>query len=114
MTRQVRGQLRAADTDRDAIAERLAAAMAEGRLEAEEYEQRLGQAYAAKTYADLGRLVADLPASTQSTQRSASALPGAAPERTAQHPLETITAWMAGLPIGCLVLAVVLIVASVG
>lgn len=110
MIRQ-RDQLRAADSDRDAIAERLAAAMAEGRLDAHEYEQRLEEAYAAKTYADLGPLVTDLP---DSTQRSASSLPAAAPERTAQHPLETITAWIAGLPIGCLVLAVVLIVASVG
>ncbi|MGH8823735.1 MAG: DUF1707 SHOCT-like domain-containing protein [Jiangellaceae bacterium] len=53
--------LRAADADRDAIVERLASAMGEGRLRPEEYPERVEQAYSAKTYAELDRLVADLP-----------------------------------------------------
>lgn len=56
-----RVQLRAADADRDAIVERLATAMSEGRLQLDEYQERLEQAHAAKTYADLDRLIADLP-----------------------------------------------------
>jgi Domain of unknown function (DUF1707) len=53
---------RAADADRDAIAEWLRVAAAEGRIEPWELEERLGQAYSAKTYGELGILVADLPA----------------------------------------------------
>jgi hypothetical protein len=107
--RQTRDQLRAADADRDAIAEQLAAAMAEGRLEADEYQQRLEQAYAARAYADLARLVTDLPTAAQ---HGTPALPRPVPEPTAPRPAEAITAWITGLPIGCLILAVVLIVAS--
>ena len=53
---------RAADVDRDAVAERLRIAAREGRLEPWELEDRIGQAYRAKTYGDLDALVADLPA----------------------------------------------------
>jgi Domain of unknown function (DUF1707) len=52
---------RAADADRDAVAERLRVAAGEGRIEPWELEERLGQAYRAKTYGDLATLVADLP-----------------------------------------------------
>jgi hypothetical protein len=54
--------LRASDADRDAIAERLRAAAVEGRLEPDELEERLHRALRARTYGDLRRLVADLPA----------------------------------------------------
>ena len=53
---------RAADVDRDAVAERLRVAASEGRLEPWELDDRLGRAYAAKTYGDLETLIADLPA----------------------------------------------------
>jgi hypothetical protein len=53
---------RAADTDRDAVADRLRAAAREGRIEPWELEERLGQAYRAKTYGELAILLADLPA----------------------------------------------------
>ncbi len=56
---------RAADADRDAVAERLRIAAADGRIELEELDERLGQAYRAKTYGDLAVLVADLPAQPQ-------------------------------------------------
>jgi Domain of unknown function (DUF1707) len=53
---------RAADTDRDAVAERLRIAAREGRIEPWELEERLDQAYRAKTYGELATLLADLPA----------------------------------------------------
>lgn len=53
--------MRAADSDRQAIAERLRAALDEGRLDLHEYDERLQRAYAARTYADLDGLVSDLP-----------------------------------------------------
>ncbi len=53
---------RAADADRDAVAERLRVAAREGRIELWELEERLDQAYRAKTYGELATLLADLPA----------------------------------------------------
>ncbi|MGK5680787.1 DUF1707 SHOCT-like domain-containing protein [Actinoplanes sp. URMC 104] len=56
-----RENMRAADEDRRKVADRLSAALGEGRLDLAEYDERLQGAYAAKTYADLDRLLADLP-----------------------------------------------------
>ncbi|MEJ2884816.1 DUF1707 SHOCT-like domain-containing protein [Actinomycetospora aeridis] len=56
------GELRAGDADREAVAEILRTALGEGRLELTEVDERLAQTYAARTYADLEPLVADLPA----------------------------------------------------
>ena len=56
-----RNQLRASDSDRDAVVERLRDAAAEGRLEHVELDARVEQALTAKTYADLAALTADLP-----------------------------------------------------
>lgn len=53
--------LRISDADRHAVSERLRDAAAEGRIDLEELEERLEQAYAAKTYGDLAPLTADLP-----------------------------------------------------
>jgi hypothetical protein len=54
--------LRASDADRDAVAERLRGAAVEGRLEPDELEERLHAALRARTYGELHRLLADLPA----------------------------------------------------
>ena len=59
--RDRRNELRAADSDRDAVVERSRDAAAEGRLEHTELDARLAQALTAKTYADLAALTADLP-----------------------------------------------------
>ena len=55
--------LRAADTDRQAVAAALGRAMSDGRLTMEEYDERLAKAYAAKTYGELEQLTTDLPTS---------------------------------------------------
>src|SRR3954447_4241381 len=54
------GQLRASDADREAAAERLRQACLEGRLDSDELDGRLGEAYAARWTADLQRLTADV------------------------------------------------------
>jgi hypothetical protein len=59
-----RDALRAADVDRNFVAERLREALNAGRLDLTEYDERLQQAYAARTYGDLKSLLADLPAVT--------------------------------------------------
>ncbi|MBQ1026867.1 DUF1707 domain-containing protein [Micromonospora sp. C95] len=53
--------MRAADADRQAVAERLRVALDEGRLDLHEYDERLQRAYGARTYAELDALVSDLP-----------------------------------------------------
>lgn len=54
--------MRASDADRTAVAQRLKGAVDEGRLGLGDYDERLQQAYAARTYAELDRVTADLPA----------------------------------------------------
>ncbi|WP_336206274.1 DUF1707 SHOCT-like domain-containing protein [Nonomuraea sp. LPB2021202275-12-8] len=55
-------QIRASDADRERIAQQLQQAFTEGRLDHLELEDRLGLALTAKIYADLTKLVEDLPA----------------------------------------------------
>ena len=57
-----RGKMRAADADRDRVVGFLGTAYSEGRLSKDEYDARMESAFAARTYADLDQLVADLPA----------------------------------------------------
>lgn len=52
---------RAGDTDRIQIAQLLAYAAEQGRLQPKDYEDRLTRAYAATTYEELDQLRADLP-----------------------------------------------------
>lgn len=52
--------LRASDADREAVVERLHLAATEGRLDADELEERIASAYAAKFCTDLDRLVVDI------------------------------------------------------
>lgn len=56
-----RDGMRAADADREATADRLRAALGEGRLDLHEYDERVQRAYAARTYAELDTLLTDLP-----------------------------------------------------
>jgi Domain of unknown function (DUF1707)/Domain of unknown function (DUF4190) len=57
--------LRASDADRERAVDLLRTAFVEGRLTNEEYDERVAQAYSARTYGDLTSLIADLPASPQ-------------------------------------------------
>ena len=54
-------QLRASNSDRQAVVDRLQNAFVEGRLQLHEYDERVALAYQAVTYADLDALFADLP-----------------------------------------------------
>src|SRR5690348_15400329 len=56
-----RSTMRASDADREHVADRLREAAVEGRLIAEELEDRLARALRARTYGDLDPLVSDLP-----------------------------------------------------
>ena len=69
-----RATLRASDADREHVAERLRKATGEGRLLAEELEERLGAALSARTYGELDSLVADLPGDRLEHRRSGSSI----------------------------------------
>jgi hypothetical protein len=57
-----RSDLRASDADRSAVAQRLQVAVDQGRLTLTDYDERLQQVYGARTYGELERVTADLPA----------------------------------------------------
>ncbi len=67
-------QTRASDSDRDAAAGLLNEAFAEGRLTADEHDQRLSAAYAARSWQQLRQLTADLPAPPGAADRMAPAV----------------------------------------
>ena len=58
---QIEPSLRASDDDREQVAERLRHAATEGRLSVDELGQRVDAVYAARTVAELDKLVSDLP-----------------------------------------------------
>lgn len=77
-------ELRASDADRERVVERLRDAVAEGRLDMEEFEERLDAAYKSRTYAELEPLTRDLPASAAGSGvgvgAAAGGMPAAAPQ----------------------------------
>lgn len=74
-------QLRVSNTDREAVAALLSTAAGEGRLTMDEVDERMQQAFAARTFADLDALVADLPVTppSQSIGRQFGAVSPAGP-----------------------------------
>ena len=71
-----RGRLRASHADREQVVDNLKAAFVQGRLAQDELDARVGQALAARTYAELAALTADLPAEPD---RAMSPAPAPAP-----------------------------------
>ena len=64
-------QVRAGDQDREAALHQLQAAFAEGRLDDDEFDQRMRAALTARTSADLAQLLDDLPAAAGSRPAAA-------------------------------------------
>ena len=61
--------LRASDAERERAAERLRQSHAEGRLDMDEFQQRLERCYQAKTLGELSELVRDLPRPDEPEER---------------------------------------------
>jgi uncharacterized protein DUF1707 len=68
-------RLRVGDRERESVAEILRREHVDGRLDAGEFHERLDRALAAKTYADLDTLIADLPADAREHRHAPSRLP---------------------------------------
>jgi DUF1707 SHOCT-like domain len=90
-----RGHLRASHADREQVIEVLKAAFVQGMLAKEEFDLRVGQVLAARTYADLAALTADIPA------EPAAAGPARPPAPARRRPLARAAAGSGG----CLVVA---------
>jgi hypothetical protein len=73
--------MRASDGDRDAVVSELSEHFQAGRLTADEFEERTGQALAARTMGELRELLADLPVT-----RPSGAQPSPRPGRRALPP----------------------------
>ena len=56
------GRLRASHADREHVLDVLKAAFVQGRLTKDEFDMRVGQTFASRTYAELAALTADVPA----------------------------------------------------
>lgn len=58
----IRSRMRAGDADREQLIDILKAAFAQGRLPKDEFDARVGRAFAARTYGDLGAILDGIPA----------------------------------------------------
>ncbi len=75
-------QMKASDSDRDAVVSDLGEHFQAGRLTAGEFDERTGRALAARTWGELRDLLADLPAAQPPPRVSATRSPGAGPSRS--------------------------------
>jgi hypothetical protein len=85
--------LRAADADRQKVADQLKAALDEGRLSLHEYDDRVRDAYGAKTYQELLVLVADLPKPGLSATEVATRRKAEARREARRMPTALIVLW---------------------
>jgi hypothetical protein len=83
--------MRAASADRERAVDVLKAGFTEGRLTQDEYNERMNRAYAARTYAELTTITADLPAG---------AMPMVYPMPVYQPPVSTNSLARASLVLG--------------
>ena len=103
MTRNYRpAGTRASDGDRDAVVSDLSEHFQAGRLTTEELDERIGRALAARTWGELGELMADLPAPGASAAAS-----GAQPRPLSGRVAPPLVAPLVGLGIAAVVLVTV-------
>ena len=95
--------MRASDSDRDAVVSDLSEHYQAGRLTAEELDQRTGRALIARTWGELRDMLADLPADRPATQAPAAASSGARAPSRGRFALPVIAA-LAGIGITSAVL----------
>lgn len=106
-----RSRLRASDADRDQAVDVLKGAFVQGRLAKDEFELRVGQVLAARTYSDLDALTAGIPAGLPA-QRQPPADPSGR-RRTSALVLIPQAAWTRRRPV-LLGVGLLLLFASIG
>jgi Domain of unknown function (DUF1707) len=105
------GRFRASHTDREQVVGALQAAFVQGRLTTAELDERVGQALAARTYADLAALTTDLPADPTPAVQPA---PAPAPARRLQNPAARRAVKAGAGAIGVAVIALCAVIAVAG
>lgn len=95
-------EMRASDSDRDAVVSDLSEHFQAGRLTAGEFDERTGRALAARTWGELRDLLADLPATRLRPQVPASGSPRPRPWRSGRFAPPPI-AVLAGIAIAAAV-----------
>jgi len=104
-----RGRLRASHADRERVLDVLKAAFVQGLLAKDEFDMRVGQTFASRTYAELAALTADIPAGligAQSLRKSARA--------QAPHPENKVVNSCACVTLALLALAAALSTGNLG
>lgn len=119
LARMGRDEMRAGDKDRQAVADQLKQALDEGRLDLSEYDERLQQTYAAKTYGELDGLLADVPGAGSTLQPRVSSEPAphaaaSAPQRPSSRSGQLVRAWLGGFGGIFVVSTVIWLVSSIG
>jgi len=97
-------EMRASDSDRDAVVSDLSEHFQAGRLTADEFDERAGRALAARTWGELRELLADLPGPRPAPQVPAAASPGAQPRPAGGRFTPPVIAALAGIAITSVVL----------
>ena len=98
------GRLRAAHADREQVIDVLKVAFVRGRLTKDEFDARVGQTLASRTYAELAVLTADIPA-----ERAV-----AEPRRTPSRMPKPGVAWGTGVIIAAVVLVSAALIGNAG
>jgi hypothetical protein len=103
------GHLRASHADREQVIGVLKAAFVQGMLAKDEFDLRVGQTFASRTYADLAAVTADIPAAVAAAQ------PPRAPARPqARLTMQRAVTWSACLMVAAALGVVVAWVAALG
>jgi len=97
VTSQDPGRVRASHADRDQVVAVLKTAFVQGRLTKDEFEARVGQTFASRTYAELAVITADIP-------RGVAAGLAAEPRRGPGRAPQQADAWGAGVVIASVLL----------
>jgi Domain of unknown function (DUF1707) len=79
--------MRVSDAERQAVADRLAEHFSSGRLDQEEFDERVSRAMGAKTRADLNGLFDDLPEMGQGLPETGAPAGACAQRRRLRHPV---------------------------
>ena len=92
-------EMRVSDADRDAALSELSEHFQAGRLTAAEFDDRAGQALAARTWGELRDLLRDLPTALRGPQAPAATSAAAPPERPSGRPTLLPAAVLVGIGI---------------
>jgi hypothetical protein len=104
-----RGRLRASHADREHVLDVLKAAFVQGLLIKDEFDMRVGQTFASRTYAELAALTADIPAGLIGAQ------PLRKPARAqASHPQNKVVNSCACAALAIIALAAALVTGNLG